>query len=155
MNITKETISKLNELGYNVWGRRGYKTTDDGLPYKQSENLVVVLETNDDFIIKDFKTPKEKEVTVEWVLSKINKESSYKNLSQYLRKVFEYSISIYPASYGIGIDTFGAYEMSAKKVSSKLQELGLKFRNELSDAGWVYRFVISKDADNMAIMKSL
>ena len=155
MNITKETISKLNELGYNVWGRRGYKTTDDGLPYKQSENLVVVLETNDDFIIKDFKTPKEKEVTVEWVLSKINKESSYKNLSQYLRKVFEYSISIYPASYGIGIDTFGGYEMSAKKVSSKLQELGLKFRNELSDAGWVYRFVISKDAANMRIMESL
>lgn len=81
MNITKETISKLNELGYNVWGRRGYKTTDDGLPYKQSENLVVVLETNDDFIIKDFKTPKEKEVTVEWVLSKINKESSYSSFA--------------------------------------------------------------------------
>lgn len=155
MNITKETISKLNELGYNVWGRKGYETTNDGLTYKQSENLVVVLETNDVFIIKDFKTPKGKEVTVEWVLSKINKESSYRNLSQYLRKVFEYSISIYPASYGIGIDTLGGYEMNANKVSSKLQEIGLKFRNELSDAGWVYRFVISRDADNMRIMESL
>lgn len=156
MKITKETISKLNQLGYNVWGCKGYKTTDEGLSYKQAENLVVVLDTNDDFIIKDFKAPKEKEVTVEWVLSKINKESSYKNLSQYLRKVFGYSISVYPASYGIGIDTFGGHHKEiASKITDKLKELGLKYRNEFSDAAWVYRFIISKDSENMKILESL
>lgn len=156
MKITKETISRLNELGYNVWGRKGYKTTDDGLPYKQAENLVVVLETNNDFIIKDLKTPKEKEVTIEWLLSKINKESNYKNLSQYLRRVFEYSVFVYPASYGIGIDTFGGHHKEiADKISNKLKELGLKYRNEFSDAAWVYRFIISKDSESMKILESL
>ncbi len=151
MNITKETISKLEGLGYYVWGRMGYKTTDEGLPYSKAENLVVAINYN----IRDFKAPKEKEVTVEWVLSKINKESSYKNLSIYLCKVFGYSISIYPASYGIGIDTLGGYKMEAIKVSAKLEELGLKYRNELSEGGWVYRFVVSKDSANMKILESL
>lgn len=155
MNISKETIKKLEELGYNVWGRKGYKTTNEGLSYRQAENLVVVLETNDDLKIKDVKTPKEKEVTVEWVLSKIDKESSYKNLSQYLREAFEYSISIYPASYGIGVHTLGGYKMAANEVAVKLQELGLKYRNEFSDAAWVYRFIISQDKNNMKILESL
>lgn len=43
MNISKETIKKLEELGYNVWGRKGYKTTNKGLSYRQAENLVVVF----------------------------------------------------------------------------------------------------------------
>lgn len=155
MNITKETIGKLNELGYSVFGRKGYKTTDEGLHYNQAEYLVVVLETNDDFVIKNFKTPKEKEVTVDWVLSKINKESCYRNLSEYLRNVFEHSVFIYPASYGVGVDTLGGYKMTANEVSAKLKELGLKYRTELSEAGWVYRFIVSKDSENMKILESL
>ena len=47
------------------------------------------------------------------------------------------------------------YKTDAEKVSEKLKELGLKFRNEFSDAAWVYRFVISRDKDNMRILESL
>ena len=148
MNISKETINKIEDLGYYVWGRTGLRCTDD----KDAEYLVVVI--NDD--IREFKTPKVKEVTLEWVLDRLNKESAYKNLREYLVKVFGYSIGIYPASYGVGIDNmFGRYKTDAEKVSEKLKELGLKFRNEFSDAAWVYRFVISRDKDNMRILESL
>lgn len=155
MNISKETIKKLEELGYVVFGMSGYKSTDEGLSFNDAEYLVVSLSNDESFYIKSLKTPKVKEVTVDWVLSKIERESSYKNLSQYLRKIFGYSISVYPASYGIGIDTLGEYKRTAKTVSDKLNELGLKFRNEFSNAAWVYRFVISRDKDNMRILESL
>lgn len=56
---------------------------------------------------------------------------------------------------GRGIDTLGGYKHSAKEVESKLNELGIKFRNEFSDAAWVYRFIISKDSENMKILESL
>lgn len=147
MNISKDTIKKLEEPGHIVFGMKGYKCTDDSISYKEADRLIVDLVT--------LRTPKVKEVTVDWVLSKIEKESSYKNLSQYLRKIFGYTISVYPASYGIGVDTLGGYKKTAKTVSDKLNELGLKFRNEFSDAAWVYRFIISKDKDNMRILESL
>lgn len=152
MIISQETIKKLKDLGYVVWGQKGIMYTDEGLTYEEADTLVVSM----DFVFNNLKTPKYKEVTLEWVLDKINKGNSYKNLSQYLRKVFGYSIDIYPTSYGIGIDTlFGKYENRAKMVAEKLSELGLKFRNEFSDAGWVYRFIVSKDRDNMKILESL
>lgn len=152
MNISKETIKRIEDLGYYVWGRTGFRDTDSGLSYKDAEYIVVAI--NDD--IRSFKAPKSKEVTVEWVANKLNKESVYKNLRQYLVKLFGYSISIYPASYGIGVDTFlGRHKDKAEMVASKLKELGLKYRNEYSDAGWVYRFIVSKDSENMRILESL
>jgi len=157
MNITKETISKLNELGYDVWASDSYGLVDMD-DYKNATHISISNyngSNDDDWFCKSFKTPKEKEVTVEWVLNKVNKESSYKNLSQFLRKVFGYSISVYPASYGIGVDTLGGYKVTAEHVSAKLKELGLKYRNELSDSGWVYRFIVSKDSENMRILESL
>ena len=152
MIIKQETIKKLKDLGYVVWGEKGIMSTDEGITYEEADKLVVSI----DFDFKNLKTPKHKEVTLKWVLDKINKENSYKNLSEYLRKVFGYSIDIYPTSYGIGVDNiFGGYENKAKKVAEKLSELGLKFRNEFSDARWVYRFIVSKDSDNMKILESL
>lgn len=111
---------------------------------------------SEDFKINSFKTPKNKEVTAEWVMDKLNNQSVYLNLSKYLRKIFDYSISIYPTSYGIGVDAFwGRYKNDADKVASKLADLGLEYRNEFSDARWVYRFIVSKNAHNLAILKSL
>lgn len=149
MKITKETISKMEELGYFVGmpvmsPQPGFYRE---VPYGQATHLYVGYRL--------IKAPKAKEVTVDWLLSKINKETAYQNLSQYLRKVFSSCVSVYPASYGVGVASLFSREDDIKVVAEKLKSLGLKFRNELSDAGWVYRFVISKDAANMRIMESL
>ena len=149
MKITKETISKMEELGYFVGmpvmsPQPGFYRE---VPYEQATHLYV------DYRL--IKAPKAKEVTVDWLLSKINKEAAYQNLSQYLHKAFSSCVSVYPASYGVGVASLFSREDDIKTVANKLKSLRLKFRNELSDAGWVYRFVISRDADNMRIMESL
>ena len=68
MKITQETISKLNELGYNVWAddRYGFVDMND---YNSATYIGIGTKSHsDDWFCKSFKTPKEKEVTVEWVL---------------------------------------------------------------------------------------
>lgn len=149
MKIKKETISKMEELGYFVGmpvmsPQPGFYRE---VPYEEATHLYVGYRL--------IKAPKTKEVTVDWLLSKINKETAYQNLSQYLRKVFSSCVSVYPASYGVGVASLFSREDDINTVANKLKSLGLKFRNELSDAGWVYRFVISKDTANMRIMESL
>lgn len=144
MKITKETISKLNELGYNVWA---HDDNCNEVPFEKGSYIYI------DYL--SIKTPKQKEVTVEWLLDKISEKSSYRNLSSYLQQLFSSTMSVYPASYGIGINSLFGYKDNVEMVVSKLKELGLKYRNELSDAGWVYRFVISKDCENMKILESL
>ena len=144
MNIKEETIGTLKELGYDIWA---HDDSCNGVSFDKANYIYVNY--------RSIKTPRQKEVTVEWILSKVNKETNYQNLSRYLRNVFASSCSVYPASYGIGVSSLLNREDDIKAVAEKLKSLGLKFRNELSDAGWVYRFLISKDAANMRIMESL
>lgn len=150
MNIKKETIKKLEDLGYIVWFSMGtyFCKSDDDYENATHIEISTLAMTR-----KSIKAPK-KEVSVDWVLEKLHKESVYNNLSAYLKKIFGYGM-IYPTSYGIGVETLWNMKGNISKVETKLKELGLKYRNEYSNAGWVYRFVISKDAHNMEIMKRL
>ena len=85
MKIKKETISKMEELGYFVGmpvmsPQPGFYRE---VPYEEATHLYVNYRL--------IKSPKAKEVTVDWLLSKINKEAAYQNLSQYLRSVVGFS----------------------------------------------------------------
>lgn len=155
MKIKKETISKLNELGFIVWASLG----NSGFLMNENDFINgthIVLCEKGTYDPKTFKAPKCKEITIDWCLNKISNETSYTNLYQYLTKVFGRSISVYPASYGVGVDAFlGRHKEAAGNVAKKLSELGLRYRNEFSEAGWIYRFIISKDKNNMEILKSL
>lgn len=116
--------------------------------------MVIAYVGEDDEWIKKFKAPKNKEVTIEWILGKINQDSSYTNLYWYLKKHFA-SINVYAASYGVGVSTLCNYKEVGDSVSKKLTDLGLKFRTEFSEAGWVYRFIVGKDKDNIRILQAL
>ncbi|WP_462423604.1 hypothetical protein [Barnesiella intestinihominis] len=144
MKITKETISKLNELGYDVWS---HDDNCNEAPFEKGSYIYINY--------RSIKTPKQKEVTVEWLLDRINQESSYRNLSNYLRKLFSSTMSVYPASYGIGVDSLYGLKNNMEKVESTLKNLGLKYRCEFSDCRFVYRFIVSKDRENMRILESL
>jgi hypothetical protein len=57
-------------------------------------------------------------------------------------------LGFYETNYGIGIFTiYGGewVEKSLSSMSNHLVGLGIPYRNELSDAGWVTRFVIGLD----------
>lgn len=155
MNIKQETIQKIKDFGYTIWGDFGCNGwIENDQDFETATHIVITSLYA--YKVNRFKAPKSKEITFDWIMNKLSQESSYKNLCTYLSKVFNYSINIYPTSYGVGVDTFlGKHKESSEKVAEKLSELGLKYRNEFSDAHWVYRFIISKCEDNMKILKSL
>lgn len=65
---------------------------------------------------------------------------------------YDHCLSVYPTTYGIGVLLF--YNWNAKndveKVESIMTEKGIEYYNEFSDARWVYRFKVSKKAENLA-----
>lgn len=59
--------------------------------------------------------------------------------------------SVYPTTYGIGI--WVIFNWNAKddieRVTKILDERGIEYYNEYSEAGWVYRYKVSKRAENI------
>ena len=60
------------------------------------------------------------------------------------------SISVYPASYGIGVVVlFGRTDNQIETVKKILDDYQIKYKTEYSQAHWVYRFKISKSKSNL------
>ena len=142
MKISKETISDLKKMGYDVWAH--------------DSNMNAVSFEKGDYIYIDYrsiKTPKKQEVTTEWLLNKIS-DKSYINLSGYLSSLFN-TVCVYSTSYGIGVSSLIGFEKDAESVKNTLNVLGLKYRCEYSECRFVYRFILSKEEENLNILKSL
>jgi hypothetical protein len=115
----------------------------------------------DGITLKRIKLPKNKSViTVEWVMEKLNKDSVYKFFSDNFRKLLEkmgysgYGFSIYPTTYGIGVFTLKG-EKGVKLINDTLDNVGILYSGEWSDAQYVYRYKISKSKENVDRMKKL
>ena len=104
---------------------------------------------------------KSKVITSEYIQKLIDKnEKAYKGaygqfalqMQALLKENKLNSISVCPTTYGIGV--WVIYNWNAdeqvQKVAKILKEKGVEFYNEYSEAGWVYRFKVSKKADNLA-----
>lgn len=103
------------------------------------------------YIGKWFKTPKKKEVTLSYIMNKINYETVYRNLTNVFAKLCK-KTSFYPTTYGFGIEVIWGmkdYEDEIEMINKKLENMGIEYRNEFSEAGWVYRYVISKNKSNL------
>lgn len=104
---------------------------------------------------RTIKLPKSKLITLDYILEKLNKESVFVDLSKYLRKFLDVNMNCYPTSYGIGIFCMFSKKGDVSKVESFLDSNSIEYRNEYSDAYWVYRFVISKNAQNINRLKTI
>lgn len=105
---------------------------------------------------------KSKEITIEMIDKLIAKnEKAYsgyygefaKNMQRLLNENgLTDKFSVYPTTYGIGIwvifNSFVKEEIN--KVTKILDERGIEYYNEYSEAGWVYRYKVSKKAENIA-----
>lgn len=173
MNITKETIKQFElESNLGIFIGFGLRTFTEQLPdflrkgNKLSEATSLEILGFDKetgaFVNVKFNAPKNKEITTAYLFDKVdkylNRENVYKNLSNVFSKMLP-SYSFYATTYGIGMDALFKNHVTVKRDADRLYQYlkdnNIEFRNEYSEAGWVWRFVISKSASNIEKIQSL
>jgi hypothetical protein len=114
------------------------------------------------YVCIKFNAPKNKEIIPTYLFDKVaksmNKENTYKNLRRVFEKMLP-SYAFYATSYGVGMDAlFKSHEtviQAAQGLCDFLDKNGIEYKNEYSDAAWVYRFVISKSRKNIDKINAL
>lgn len=160
-NIQTDLISVLSKTyrGVTFIAENAFDETDITNAKYLSVPFVVDPDNEDNvfYLGKQFKLPSKKPVNVAWVEEQLNKDSVYKNFSDKFSELLssrgfsKTSINVYPTSYGIGVAIFfGDKEKVKNSIESLLNEYGIEYKTEYSEAGWVYRYKISKSASNIA-----
>lgn len=132
-----------------VW----YKNTET---FETTEKLSEVSQFSFVSPSRTITLPKTKLITLEYIIDRLDQKNIYNNLSKYLNKFFNYYGSIYPTSYGIGVmRLFTDISKVSAKIEIWLKDNNIEYYNEYSDAGWVYRFKISKSQENIKKLQSI
>lgn len=102
------------------------------------------------------RVPKRKPLDAE-VLGQVSRRTAYSSLAPLFAGLLRAS-EAYPTTYGLGVVVIlkGAAEVEADRVavSARLTELGIEHRTEYSPEHWVFRFVVSKSAENLARVRA-
>ena len=162
MNISKQTLQALGEL-YSFSLSDEYCNTIHAEEAEQATRIVIGWERASDGregpFCKSIRA-KKGEITLPWIMGKINQESIYRNFCETFKKLLDQThIDLYPTSYGIGVGVAFSYQGSAevlkKQVEDTLEQYGIEYTNECSSAGWVYRYKISKSQANIERINQL
>lgn len=158
MNITKETIELLKK-NYSIIFMDDFCNE---VSVEKATELRIGFENTlegTNYIGKSVKATK-KETTFDYVVSKIQSDKIYKNFSNVFGKlVKKHGFSVYPTSYGIGvfcaIGLRSDIQSSKNKIDEMLKSFGIEYSTEYSDAGWVFRYKISKSSKNISLIESV
>lgn len=155
MNISKNTIDLLSEV-YNISFNDDFSNT---VSFEKATLLSIGFSKTGEYIGKSIKGTK-KEISLEYILGKINTDTTFKNFATYFNSIVsKYGLNAYPTSYGIGIFVAFGYRCSISETKEQidgiLRELGLEYHTELSDAGWVFRYKISKSLKNIDLIEKI
>ena len=151
----KKLEDQLKESGYSIM----FYETDGIDPVameKASEFTVVRFEPY--YNMFRGKMLKRKTFDLDYVLEFVAKKESiqYINYRPLFEKIGLNNVGFYNTSYGIGVEVlFGSREETIQKITNYLNENGIAYTNEFSEARWVYRFKFSKSAENIDRIKSL
>lgn len=127
-------------------------------PYEYNR---LYIEYDGKLIIKK-ENVKSKEITIEMIDKLIAKNEKaysgyYGEFAKNMQKLLNENgltdkFSVYPTTYGIGIWVIFNYSAKEEinKVTKILNDRGIEYYNEYSEAGWVYRYKVSKKAENIA-----
>ena len=160
MNISNETVAQLKSM-FTVSFYDQY--TNEVAPELATEIYIgyekingSVTDANGYFYNAIHKTIKagKKEITVDWVLSKVNADKTFKNFCDTFNKLINgKGLNAYPTSYGIGVFVAVGYRNSIQETKQKIEalinDLGIKYSTEYSEAGWVFRYKISRSQSNI------
>ena len=127
-------------------------------PYEYNR---LYIEYDGKLIIKK-ENVKSKEITIEMIDKLIAKNEKaysgyYGEFAKNMQKLLNENgltdkFSVYPTTYGIGIWVIFNYSAKEEinKVTKILNDRGIEYYNEYSEAGWVYRYKVSKKSENIA-----
>jgi hypothetical protein len=154
MNISNETLEKLNEF-YNYMF---YDNNINEVSKDVATNIHIGFTKGPDaeYIGKTIKATK-KEITFDYIIDKINKDNVYKNFSDKFNTLINNkNISAYPTTYGlgifVGIGLRSRIEETKSDIENTLKNMGIEYTTEYSNAGYVFRYKLSKKADNIKKM---
>lgn len=164
MNISKETIKILEEqyiisfIDDNLRDSTPEKATQLAVHWEKIDNTG--NNDNDLLYVGEYIKAPKKEITIDYVANKISKKSVFKNFCNYFNGIIEkYRFNAYPTSYGIGIFVILGFRDNINEtkylIESSLNELGIEFKTEYSDAHWVFRYKISKSTENIKRIERL
>ena len=150
--ISSDTIKLLKQDGFSV---SSYTVID--IPLEEADKISLCkIDEKGEFILITIKAPK-KELTYAMIQEKMNKDKTFINFCNNFKKLlpekYKNMMDIYPTSYGIGV--FVALNFRNEKsiaiaeIERILTEKNISYKNEYSDAGYVYRFLISKSKENI------
>jgi len=148
MKITDKTIEAIKQSGYDCIFYDEY--INEVNPAKATHLQVFAFDPI--YVSYNFNAPKSKEITLEWVLLKIAQRENCVSINW--DKVFAplnlFNVGFYTTSYGIGVETiFSSRDETRQKIDEFLKSKNIDFTNEYSEAGWVFRYKISKAKENI------
>ena len=156
----KSLECSLRELGYNISFVDDYISN---VSKDKSTSLILSGEIGGCYEYHTInKLPIKKLITLEWIIQKINKKSSYTNLCKKFQKLLKSDkycsgYTCYATTYGIGVhvamNSRHNIENAKINIESVLSSYGIKYSTEYSSEGWVFRYKISKCKSNLEKIK--
>lgn len=154
-----DTLDELREYAEqhaDIRGKYGYGSRDcttlyityNGHTFARNENV------------------KSKKITSDYVFKLVEKNEKtysgvYGKFALSMQKILEangykHDFFIYPTTYGIGVWVFYNFRADEhrKRVENIMKSKGIEYYNEYSEAGYVFRFKVSKAATNLAKINS-
>ena len=156
MNISKDLLGEIKANNMYIMFVN-YDTLDE-VPVKEANGFNIGSYEQGVIPMGTFlRAPKKKEVTLEWILGKINKSSSFVNLSEKLGKMLNIKgLNVYPTSYGVGMfRLFGLNKNEVDRIHNFFKTNDIEYSNEYSDARYVFRFKVSKKKENLKKINKL
>jgi hypothetical protein len=162
MIISNELV-KILKSEYNV---QFYDETKDiSVHPDEATWLLFPWQTDPFWSNKWVKFGKSKMVTFDMIVDKIQKSEKIDNVYKSFTVKFKELLNrsgirfgdVFATSYGIGVllpYNNKSVEMK-QQISNLLDFHGIKYSTDTSDAGWVFRYRISKTADNIKAMENV
>jgi GNAT superfamily N-acetyltransferase len=158
---TEKYQENFDELLKNEGWEVNYYDNNVNVVPKEKATNISVFRFEPYYESVSIKLPTKMQVTLEWVMNKVNNDKVYKSFAENFSKILKAKgyegLNAYPTTYGIGVFVgFGKdIETTKKNVDDLLNSLGIEYSNEYSSAHWVWRYKISKSKENLEKIKNI
>jgi ribosomal protein L20A (L18A) len=162
-NISEDTLAKLRE-SYSVSFSDQYGGYFEDKDRDKATGLQIGFrKVGDDleYVGKTIRATK-RETTYEYVLERIGVDRVFINFTNEFKKLLakvDANAQAYPTSYGLGIFVAVSFRKSVEETKAGIEklfeDLKVKYTTEYSEAGWVFRYKISRSAENIELIKSI